>query len=107
MIGSQDVLIALALGLFLFGAKKLPELARGLGESLKEFKKGVANDPEPTATASAPSSSTASSAGPERRCMRCQTSLQADWSHCPKCGASAGGGEQSTTGEARPGPSGP
>ena len=31
MIGSQDVIIALVIGLVLFGSKKLPELARGLG----------------------------------------------------------------------------
>lgn len=28
MIGSQDIWVALALGIFFFGAKKLPELAR-------------------------------------------------------------------------------
>ena len=31
MIGSQDLIIALVIGLVLFGSKKLPELARGLG----------------------------------------------------------------------------
>jgi sec-independent protein translocase protein TatA len=99
MIGSQDLLIALAIGLFFFGAKRLPELARGLGESLKEFKKGVAaNEPEPPAMTSAPSSpSDPSSAAPPRRCMRCQTELQGDWSHCPKCGAAAGSAEPSPT----------
>jgi sec-independent protein translocase protein TatA len=98
MIGSQDLLIALALGLFIFGAKRLPELARGLGESLKEFKKGVASDPDPPAMTSVPSSpSDSPSAAPPRRCMRCQTALQADWSHCPKCGTTAGSTEPSPT----------
>lgn len=40
-IGWTEILIVLALVLLLFGAKKLPELARSLGKSLKEFKKGV------------------------------------------------------------------
>ena len=35
------VLIVLVVVLFLFGAKKLPELARSIGASAKEFKKGV------------------------------------------------------------------
>ena len=44
MIGSQDVIIALVIGLVLFGSKKLPELARGLGQSLKEFKKATSSE---------------------------------------------------------------
>lgn len=40
-IGWTEILIILALILLLFGAKRLPELARSLGKSLKEFKKGV------------------------------------------------------------------
>jgi len=39
MIGMQDMIVMLVLFLLLFGAKKLPELARGLGSSLGEFKK--------------------------------------------------------------------
>lgn len=35
----QDLFFILALAFLLFGAKKLPELARGLGQSLGEFKK--------------------------------------------------------------------
>jgi TatA/E family protein of Tat protein translocase len=42
MIGPQDIWVALALGIFFFGAKKLPELSRSLGQALSEFKKGVA-----------------------------------------------------------------
>ena len=50
MIGSQDVWVALALGIFFFGAKKLPELSRSLGQALSEFKKGVAGtEAEPPA----------------------------------------------------------
>ena len=46
MIGSQDLLVGLAIVLFLFGAKKLPELAASLGKSMKEFKKGVSETGE-------------------------------------------------------------
>ena len=37
--GGPDVLIILLIVLILFGAKKLPDLARGLGQSVKEFRK--------------------------------------------------------------------
>jgi TatA/E family protein of Tat protein translocase len=46
MIGTQDLLIALALGVFFFGAKRLPELSRSLGRALTEFKKGIEETPE-------------------------------------------------------------
>lgn len=39
-IGWQEILLLLVILLLLFGAKKLPELARALGKSLNEFKKG-------------------------------------------------------------------
>ena len=40
-IGGPELLIILVIILLLFGAKKLPELARGLGKSMKEFKKAA------------------------------------------------------------------
>ena len=55
MLGPQDLWIALALGVFFFGAKKLPELSRSLGQAMSEFKKGVAtggqDEPAPPAPA--------------------------------------------------------
>ena len=38
-LGSTEILVILFIVLLLFGAKKLPELARGLGKSMNEFKK--------------------------------------------------------------------
>ena len=38
-IGGQEVFLILLIILLLFGAKKLPELARGMGSALKEFQK--------------------------------------------------------------------
>jgi sec-independent protein translocase protein TatA len=40
-LGYQELLIILVIVLVLFGANRLPELARSLGSSVKEFKKGV------------------------------------------------------------------
>lgn len=40
-IGLPELLVVLVIILLLFGAKRLPEIARGLGKSIQEFKKGV------------------------------------------------------------------
>ncbi len=39
-----EILVLVLLVLLLFGAKKLPELARGLGQGIKEFKKSTKED---------------------------------------------------------------
>ena len=39
-LGYQELMIILVIVLLLFGAQKLPELARGLGKSVSEFRKG-------------------------------------------------------------------
>jgi len=38
-IGSTELLVIAAILLVLFGGKKLPELAKGIGDSVKEFRK--------------------------------------------------------------------
>jgi sec-independent protein translocase protein TatA len=38
-LGGQEMMIIFVIVLLLFGAKKIPELARGLGKSMGEFKK--------------------------------------------------------------------
>ncbi|WP_457631212.1 twin-arginine translocase TatA/TatE family subunit [Oceanithermus sp.] len=43
-LGPVEIIIILLIILLLFGAKKLPELARGLGKSASEFKKGLQED---------------------------------------------------------------
>lgn len=40
-IGLPELLVVLLIVLLLFGAKRLPEIARGLGKSVHEFKKGI------------------------------------------------------------------
>lgn len=40
MSGAPEILLIIFVVLLLFGSKKLPELARSLGKSLNEFKKG-------------------------------------------------------------------
>ncbi|MCI0532055.1 MAG: twin-arginine translocase TatA/TatE family subunit [candidate division Zixibacteria bacterium] len=40
-IGMQELIVILVILLLLFGAKKIPELARGLGRGIHEFKRAV------------------------------------------------------------------
>ena len=40
-VGPAELLIILAVVLLLFGSKKLPELARGMGQAATEFRKGL------------------------------------------------------------------
>lgn len=46
-IGSTELLLIGGIALLLFGGKKLPEMMRGLGQGVREFKKGV-NDTKET-----------------------------------------------------------
>ena len=40
-VGMPELIIGLVVILLLFGAKRVPELARGLGSGVREFKKGT------------------------------------------------------------------
>ena len=40
-LGAGEIILILLVVLLLFGAKKIPELARGLGKGMSEFKKGL------------------------------------------------------------------
>jgi sec-independent protein translocase protein TatA len=46
-IGWQEILLILLIVLILFGAKKIPDLARGLGKGIREFKKGLSEIEKP------------------------------------------------------------
>jgi sec-independent protein translocase protein TatA len=46
-IGTTELMLIAGIGLLLFGGKKLPELMRGLGQGVSEFKKGAKEVTEP------------------------------------------------------------
>lgn len=49
VIGPWQVVLIVAVIILLFGGKKLPELMRGIGQGMKEFKKASKEDETPAA----------------------------------------------------------
>ena len=49
-IGPWQVVLIVAIVLLMFGGKKIPELMKGLGKGMKEFKEATKEDPEPDTT---------------------------------------------------------
>jgi len=45
-LGPMEIVLILAIVLLLFGGKKIPELMKGLGKGVKNFKDGMKNDEE-------------------------------------------------------------
>ncbi len=52
MPSGMQLLVIVLIVLILFGGKKIPELAKGLGSGIKNFKKAVKEDDDEVATAS-------------------------------------------------------
>ena len=46
-IGTTELMLIAGIALLLFGGKKLPEMMRGLGQGIQEFKKGAKEVTEP------------------------------------------------------------
>lgn len=47
-LGSTELLIVLGVGVLVFGASRLPELGRGLGEGFRGFRDALKGDASPT-----------------------------------------------------------
>lgn len=73
--GGAELLIVLAVLLLLFGASRLPKLARSMGQAGKEFKSGLKEGfkDEPV----------------EGPCPFCGVTVPEDSKFCPGCGKSA------------------
>ncbi|WP_299285373.1 twin-arginine translocase TatA/TatE family subunit [uncultured Mucilaginibacter sp.] len=56
-LGAPEIILILAVVLLLFGGKKIPELMKGLGKGVKEFK-DASNEPTSTTTTTNPSATT-------------------------------------------------
>jgi sec-independent protein translocase protein TatA len=45
-IGPMELVVILGIAMLLFGGKKIPELAKGLGEGIRNFKTALKDDKE-------------------------------------------------------------
>lgn len=63
-LGMTEILIILVIVVIFFGGKKIPELMRGMGRGVREFKDAIENKPvdEPTAPAAKKDDATAPAA---------------------------------------------
>jgi sec-independent protein translocase protein TatA len=85
-LGGGQILLILALILIFFGARRIPELAKGLGQGIKEFKKATrevtdeihreAENPTPTPAAPAPAQNKQISPTPEKPATVSQSAEQ-------------------------------
>jgi sec-independent protein translocase protein TatA len=78
-LGGMEVVLILAVVLILFGAKKIPELAKGLGSGIKEFKKATKEVTDEIQNADSPS--TANTATPVQKLPPANTTAQ---THVPE-----------------------
>ena len=86
-LGAQELMVILLIALIFFGGSKLPELAKGLGKSMKEFKKGLeSSDAEAAPSTPPPAASQPTGAASAHACTGCASPLEAAWTHCPRCG---------------------
>jgi sec-independent protein translocase protein TatA len=46
-IGAPELIVILVVAFLLFGGKKIPELAKGLGEGIRNFKSAIKDDEKP------------------------------------------------------------
>lgn len=66
-IGTTELLLIGGIALLLFGGKKLPEMMRGLGQGVREFKKGVNEVKAPLDVEAESEEDGAAPAGPEEK----------------------------------------
>ena len=45
-IGTTEIIVIALIVILLFGGKKLPELIKGIGQAIREFKKGSSGEPD-------------------------------------------------------------
>jgi len=46
MLGTQDLLVILAIAIVVFGAKRIPEIGKSIGQGIKNYKKGLSEPDE-------------------------------------------------------------
>jgi sec-independent protein translocase protein TatA len=62
-LGATELIIILVIVVILFGASRLPEIGKGIGEAIKNFKKSTEDKPEIDATSDEKSNSSGENQG--------------------------------------------
>jgi sec-independent protein translocase protein TatA len=76
-LGLPELIVILIIVIIIFGANRLPELGKGIGSAIKNFKNATTDPDEATSTTSSASIGT---------CANCGTVNAADSRFCRKCG---------------------
>ena len=66
-IGFREILLVLLIILILFGAKRIPEMMKGLGQGVKEFKKAAKDIQNDLETETPSKTETAAKSEPEKK----------------------------------------
>jgi sec-independent protein translocase protein TatA len=85
-LGAPEILLILLLVFIFFGAKKIPEIAQGMGKGIREFRKAakeIQNDQDEEHVLT----------GPKTRdeavlCFNCKARVPINMKFCPSCGQS-------------------
>ena len=84
--GGWEIVLILAVVLILFGAKKLPELAKGLGTGIKEFKKATREVTDEIQNAGTETPAAQDSAGQHHRAIAVPAETAGNESHLNPAG---------------------
>lgn len=86
-LSPAKILIVVLLFVIFFGAKKIPEMAQGLGKGMREFRKATRDIAGGGDDETAPSDS-AAAASTTIPCFYCNVPVARDGKFCPSCGQS-------------------
>jgi sec-independent protein translocase protein TatA len=91
-LGAPELIVVLFILLIIFGAGKLTDVGRSLGQGIREFRHSVNDEPAPaTPAGSTPVGSTPVGSAPAatvvaNKCTRCGAELQPGARFCASCG---------------------
>jgi sec-independent protein translocase protein TatA len=73
-VGITELLVILAIVLLMFGSKKLPELADGMGKAIRNFKRGINAEDEEDVTPTTPADKQVAASSSAHTAQTAQTS---------------------------------
>jgi TatA/E family protein of Tat protein translocase len=86
-LGAPEILLILLLVFVFFGAKKIPEIAQGMGKGIREFRKAakeIQSDQDEEHVLTAPKTTREETAP----CFNCKAPVPINTKFCPSCGQS-------------------